>query len=230
MPEFIPLIFIGFVILIIVLAVVGAIQKRKRRQALAGWAMNNGWQYDPGSDHSFDQRYPSFDCLKQGSDRYAHNIVSGQRKGREFQAFDYHYETHSTDSKGRRQTHHHHFSAVIIRPQVLLKPLVIRPENLFDKLAGFFGFDDIDFESAEFSRAFCVKSPDRRWAYDVLHSRTIELLLASPRFSIAFDNLHAIAWTGRTFDIADFEQAADVLEGVLDQLPDYVRQQQGAIV
>ena len=56
--------------------------------------------------------------------------------------------------------------------------LLIRPEGFFDKVAGAFGFDDIDFESEEFSRAFFVKSSDKRFAYDVLHPRMLELLMA----------------------------------------------------
>ena len=38
-------------------------------------------------------------------------------------------------------------------------------------------FDDIDFESDEFSRKFYVQSSDRKFAYDVLHPRMMEFLL-----------------------------------------------------
>ena len=55
--------------------------------------------------------------------------------------------------------------------------LLIRPEGVFDKMAGAFGFDDIDFESAEFSRQFYVKSPDRRFAYDVVNAGMMDFLL-----------------------------------------------------
>jgi hypothetical protein len=44
-------------------------------------------------------------------------------------------------------------------------------------VAGFFGFDDIDFESSEFSSRFIVKSADKRFAYDVIHPRMMEFLL-----------------------------------------------------
>ena len=55
--------------------------------------------------------------------------------------------------------------------------LLIRREGMFDKLAGAIGFDDIDFESLEFSDRFLVKSSDKRFAYDVLHARTMAFLL-----------------------------------------------------
>jgi hypothetical protein len=141
-------------------------------------------------------------------------------------AFDYHYETHSTDSKGQRQTHHHHFSAVIVGSDVPLKPLLIRPEGFFDRVKGFFGFEDINFESAEFSRKFFVAAPDRKWAYDVLHQRAMEFLLVSPVFSLRFDTQCVIAWRSATFEPAEFTQALTLVRGLLEQIPDFVVKEQ----
>ena len=58
-----------------------------------------------------------------------------------------------------------------------------RPRHPLEEFFGppfgeFFGHDDIDFESAEFSRNFYVKSSDRKWAFDILHARAMEFLLA----------------------------------------------------
>ena len=55
--------------------------------------------------------------------------------------------------------------------------LLYLPGGVFDKVKGAFGFDDIDFESEEFSRRFWVQSSDKRFAYDVLHPRMMEFLL-----------------------------------------------------
>ena len=57
-------------------------------------------------------------------------------------------ETYTTTKNGR-QTHHHYFSAIIVESPLPLKPLYLRPESFFDKMAQFMGFDDINFESAE---------------------------------------------------------------------------------
>ena len=107
-----------------------------------------------------------------------------------------------------------------------MKPLRIRPENVFDRLTEFFGLDDIDFESAEFSRAFHVKSTDKRWAYDVLHQRTMEYLLEAPRFSMQFDDRCVIAWRNRRFNVETFESAIGVAEGILDRMPEYLLRDQ----
>jgi len=225
------LVFVGFFVLVVVLIVFSIQQNRKRQAALAAWAQGRGLSFDPSHDRGFGDRFPEFACFKQGEqNRYALNVMTGEWNGRRLIAFYYHYETTSTDSKGRRTTSTWYFSGALIEPRILLKPLSIRAETIFDKMAGFFGFDDIDFESAEFSRRFCVKSPDRRWAYDVLHARTIEFLLQSPRFTIDFARDWALVWKSGRFKPQEFEQAIAVVEGVLDRLPDYLVQQQKVLM
>ncbi len=223
-----PILFILVPVFIVALVVYGWYAKEQRRKELTAWAAANGLRFLPEADAGLEARFPEFKCLQQGADRYAFNRLEGDWQGRSFLGFDYHYETHSTDSKGRRRTHHHYFSAVILDSPVPLQPLAIRPEHIFDKVTEFFGFDDIDFESAAFSKRFYVKAPNRRWAYDVIHQRTMEFLLAQPEFSLQFDRHHVIAHRGRTFAALDFAAAASVICGVLERLPDYVLQQQGA--
>jgi hypothetical protein len=219
-------IFILFVLLMIALAIYGWYAAAKRQQELAAWAKRHGMRFNPDSVYHMDDRFPEFGCLSQGSNRYAYNVLEGEWAGRPFLGFDYHYETRSTNSKGQSQTHHHDFSAVILTSDIPLKPLTICPAGFFDRVAAFFGYDDINFESAEFSRRFHVKAPDRKWAYDVFHARTIEFLLEQPTFSLQFDRRSVIAHNGSTFSLGEFEAAAELIRGVLDRLPEYVIQQQ----
>lgn len=220
------ILFIPFLLMVITLIIWGAYAAAQRRKALQAWAAQRGFTYDSGHDDTFIARYPNFACFKAGNqDRYAFNIMRGRWGTRPLVAFDYHYETVSHDSKGRRRTTSHYFSGVMLDAELALKPLAIRPEGFFDRIGEFFGYDDIDFESAEFSRRFHVRAPDRRWAFDVLHQRAMEFLLNQPSFTIEFDRAHVLAWRGGTLDPAGFEQAAGVLSGLLDQLPEYLKQQ-----
>jgi len=230
--DMFPVIIVLVVLLVAALAIFSYLQSRKRREALAAWAGQLGLAFAPDKVGDLDERYPAFTCLREGSNRYAYNVVSGNRHERQVLAFDYHYETTSTNSKGETETSHYYFSAVIVGSAVPLKPLLIRPEGFFDKVKSFFGFEDINFESAEFSRKFFVQAPDRKWAYDVLHPRAIEFLLASPVFSLAFDARSVIAWRGATFKPEEFMQALTLVCGLLDQLPGYVVKEQtgGAVL
>jgi hypothetical protein len=220
-----------FFFLIIVAAIAAAIgfaiwnswMKDKRRKELAGWAQANGLKFLSEKDHSVWLRYQLFKCLQRGENRYAYNIMLGTSGQRVMSGFDYHYETHSSDAKGNRQTHHHYFSALVVDAGLPLKPLFIRPEGFFDKVTEFVGFEDIDFESAEFSQKFFVKSPDRRWAYDVLHQKTMELMLTYPRFHIEFQGTQVMAYhDNSTFSLGEFSSALKVVIGILDYLPESV--------
>jgi hypothetical protein len=212
------ILFAGFLILSFYL-------EAKRRKELALWAQSKRLVFSAGKNYGMEARFPELSALRQGENRYACNVMEGDWAGRPVTAFDYHYETYSHDSKGRRQTHHYNFSTVVIGSSLPLKQLFIRPEGLFDKVAEFFGVDDIDFESAEFSRKFFVKANDRKWAYDVIHTRTMEFLLGSPRFTIQFIPMAVAAWRASTFSVRDFEAAAEVIRGILDRLPDYLVKQ-----
>jgi hypothetical protein len=221
-------IVVPLVVVAIALVVWGVItserRRRERMRAVEVWAAARGWDYEPDRVSTVERRFAHFPCFVQGDARYAYNVVRGHEGEREVWAFDYHYQTYSTDSKGNRTTHHHHFSALVLETHLLLEPLSIRPESWWDKLAGLVGFDDIDFESAEFSRAFHVKSKNRRFAYDVIPQETMEFLLESPRFSLQAIGPHLLATNGRTFRAPEFEQALAVAEGFLARIPKDLRE------
>jgi hypothetical protein len=194
---------------------------KQRRKKMAAYAQSQGWHFTPDKDRGMDDRHVSFKCMRRGHSRYAYNIMHGKREGRNVTAFDYHYVTGY--GKSRRV---HYFSALIIQSPLLLKPLYIRPENIFDRMTDFFGFNDIDFESAEFSRTFYVKAPERRWAYDVIHQRMMEYLLEAPKFHVQFDSRAIIVWRNKRFSEQDFDDAFDLVQGILSRLPEYVKKQQ----
>ena len=210
-----------FIILVVGLVIYGLYASAKRRKALAAWAHGKGLSFDAAKDRGMDNRFGDLKCLRRGHSRYAHNIMRGQWAGRGLCAFDYHYATGS--GKNRSD---HHFSAVIATADLPLKPLFIRPEGFFDKVTEFFGWDDIDFESAEFSRKFYVTSPDRRWAFDVIHQRMMDYLMSGPGYTIQFDSQHVIANQSKRYSPAEFEAAAEFICGMLDRLPDYLIEQQ----
>ena len=96
----------------------------------------------------------------------------GQYRGYSIEVFDYQYITGSGRS---RQTHY--FTPLLVHTRSQLGKIIIRPEGFLDKLAAVIGFDDIDLDYREFNKKFYVKSPDKKYAYDLLHSRAMEFLL-----------------------------------------------------
>jgi len=186
--EMQALIIVIIIAVVVVAAVAGAAAARKRRDAMGALAAKLGLHFNPQKDLSIPTRYKFLDKLRAGSNRYAFNILSGTYRDHDITAFDYHYETHSTDSKGHHQTHHHYFSFFILHLPALFPELAIGREGFFSKVAQAFGYDDIDFESHEFSRKFCVRSPDKKFAYDVCNARMIEYLLANDDLTVEIEN------------------------------------------
>jgi len=216
--------FIAVVIALVLGAIVyGCLASEKRRKELSAWAVSKGLTFSSAKDSGMANYFTEFKCLHQGHSRYAYNIMRGDWRGQPVLLFDYHYATGS--GKNRSD---HYFSAAIATAPYPLQPLMIRPEGLFDKITEFFGWDDIDFESAEFSRKFYVASPDRKWAYDVIHQRMMDYLLASERYTVQFDLCSIIAARSKQFGPREFEAAAEFIHGILQRMPEYVvRRQKG---
>ena len=162
--------------------------EQKRIAALRTIADARGWQFDQGSDHRHDEMYGCFGIFKQGHSRRAYNTITGAHtingNPHPIKMGDYLYKVTSHNGKTTTTTTYRLSYLIIHLPYLTVPNLQIRPENFFDKIGAAIGFDDIDFESAEFSRKFLVKSTNKRFAYDVITPRMMEFLMASPKRSI----------------------------------------------
>ena len=188
-----PLFIVGFIAVFLIVIVAATIAAHKRREAFRALAAGLGLRYEPSRRRDLARQYKFLDKLRRGHNRYAYNILSGSYKEHELILFDYHYQTGSG-----KNTQHHHFSFFILHLPFVFPELVIGPEHIFSKIAQSFGYDDIDFESHEFSRKFCVRSPDKKFAYDVCNARMIEYLLSNCNFSIEIEsNVMAISFNRR---------------------------------
>lgn len=187
MPALPFLIIGGFILLAIVIGILGWLYEKRRREAFQKLAQELGFRYRR-RDSRLATQYDFLDKLRQGSNRYAFNILEGDYRGHPVTTFDYHYETHSTDSKGRRQTHHHYFSFFILEQERPWPELRIYPENFLSRIGQMVGFDDIDFDSVEFSNAFTVRGKDKKFAYDICHTRMMEYLLKHRDLSIEIEH------------------------------------------
>ena len=177
-----PLIIVGFIAIAAVAAVLGYLSSLKRREAMVAVAAKLGLHFAPDKNRTLARRYEFLDKLHVGADRYAYNILSGDYQGHSVTLFDYHYRTGSG-----KDTHHHYISFFILQLPAAFPELVIGPEGFFSKIAQAVGYDDIDFESHEFSRRFCVRSRDKKFAYDVCNARMIEYLLSNTDLAIEIE-------------------------------------------
>jgi hypothetical protein len=210
------------IIIVIAVAVVGAviygqIVKQQRRDALAALAGRLGLSFHEENDHDLPEHLSFLNKLDQGSNRYAYNRLSGRYQGHEVMAFDFHYKTGSG-----KNTRHHHISVLTLKLPRSFPELLITPEGIFSKIAQSLGYDDIDMESAEFSAAFCVRNPDKKFAYDVCHPQMMEYLLARRYLAIEFEgNALALAYDA-CLDVTEIEPSLRQLVEIRRLMPDYL--------
>ncbi len=225
-----------FILVIAVIAIFGVIgyfawlAEKKRREAMAALARRLGWRFDPSHDRSHDEQYAHFEIFRRGRSRAAHNTLTGEVEidGRHWPAkmgdFTYKVKRHTGKST---HTKTYRFSYLILHlPFASVPDVFIRREGLFDKLADAFGFDDIDFESAEFSRRFHVKSSDKRFAYDVIHPQMMEFLMADDSREIDIENGRCCMSDGRhRWEPQEFEERLLWIRQFFDLWPEHVTAQ-----
>lgn len=217
---------IGVVVLVGVLAFLA---EKKRREMLQGVAAVRGWQYTQRDD-AWAQHFEGAP-FGHGHNRQAHNILRGAHDGREFVGFDFVYHTTqtSTDAQGRTSSREvsHWYSVLALRAADGLPRLEVNPEGFFGRALGKLTNRDIELESEEFNRAFTVSSPDRRFASDILHPRLMEQLLLTRDVGWKIDQGWILAIEPGRHDVDDMDRRLAVIDGVLDAVPDFVRQQYG---
>jgi hypothetical protein len=185
-PLVVILVVLGAAGLIYVLVKMSQAQAERERQRLAGlawWAQANGFSFDPGDPWSLDGRYVGVADIGKGHARYAFEVLS-RTDPVPCSIFRYHFKTWETRTVTRNgrtytetyeETHWRRY--LIVELGVPFPQLFLRAEGIFDKIAGFVGFDDIDFESEEFSKRYFCKSEDRQFAYAVIHPQMMEWMM-----------------------------------------------------
>ncbi len=221
--AFIVLFVIAFIAVAIFSVVQANKRARERRATLQQFASENGWSFDPGKIRTIDDEFRDIGLFRRGSNRYGENFITGEYNGCGLRMFDYHYQTESGSGKNR-STQHHRYGIVMLCPSFPLKPLVIRPEGVWDKITSAFGWDDIDFESAEFSRRYHVSGPDRRWAFDVITPRTMELLLSREKVTLCMSSTHLMYASSGRIPPGHMREAMALCAAVLYGIPAFARE------
>ena len=223
---------LGPILLIIIVGAVvliGAIlahqAAEKRRQALWSLATELGLDFNPGKE-SPESEHSLFGCFKKGHSNRAMNTMRGDLElfGRPCPCLlgDFEYKVTRQSGKSRSTTTYR-FSYAMFRVPWEVPQFAIRREHVLDKLAGALGFDDIDFESEEFSRRFHVKCADKKFAYDVIHPRMMEFLLASPHAPIELVGSWCIITDGSSrWRPEEFRAAAEFARGFFGRWPEHL--------
>jgi hypothetical protein len=220
---------IGTVLLIIAgLAVVGLVMyfqhqaHKKKVAAFTTFAGQRGWRYIE-RDRELRGRFLG-DPFGKGHGRDAHHILRGEHRGRQILVFEYSYkETHGSGDNRRTETYHHTVASVYMpAPKPMLQ---VGREGLGRKLLGFVGVRDLQLESEQFNETFHIKTENDKFAYDILHPRMMEWMLADERAldnGFRFERGDLMMWDEEKIDVAKVDRMLDYLCDILDQVPSFV--------
>jgi hypothetical protein len=213
--------FAAFLLLAVVLFIVSAYQAKKRREALAAVAAQLGFNFSPHASPDVFGQYEGMGLVPfgQGRSQRASNLLFGQRSGLFWEFFDYQYTTGSGKNR-----HTHHYGIAAAKVPMAFPPTRIRPEGMFDKLKGLFGFEDINFESEEFSRRYHVSCAERQRAFDLIHPRMIEFLLGIEARDWQLSGPVLMLVRGGTHRPPDILRSMQLIEQFLSLVPQYLRQ------
>ena len=115
-----------------------------------------------------------------------------------------------------------HFSFFILALSKSFPEVTIVKEGLFSKIAQAVGYDDIDFESHEFSKRFCVRSSDKKFAYDFCNAQMIDYLLGHPNINVEVDQNSLALGFDSCLKVEEVEEHLQQLIKIRSLIPDYL--------
>jgi hypothetical protein len=158
-------------------------QEKKRVEALVLWQGARGFELVA---RRRDNPGWHWDLFQRGHSRRAQALAivrlptaTPGLDGAAAMLFEYHYAITSGSGKNRRTRHYWQTCAIL---DLAFDPghVAFEAEGVGDKLAAMFGFDDIDFEDAEFSQRFKVKAERKKDAWDLLDGALMTWLKDHP--------------------------------------------------
>lgn len=206
-----PLIFI---VIFVGALILGWFANKKRREAAQAFAAARGWTYTAGVP-ALVRRWRS-SPFGRGSSRHATNVLTGDFQGRHVVSFNYQY----TVSSGKSSTTYH-FHVVALSLPAALPGLQLSPEGAGASIAKFFGGQDIRFESKAFNDAWRVQGPEGQFAYDFIHPRMMDRLMAPDALGRAITVEGAdilLAVTGKQ-ELEAIDYYVNLLYGIYDLIP-----------
>lgn len=140
-----PMIFLAVIGFVVVgfAAYAAWLGQKKRREELAALARELGWSFDPGHDTYHDEKFAQFEIFRRGHSRAAYNTLEGSMRLLDtmcpVRMGDFTYKVTSGSGKIRRTTTYRFSYVIVDHPFRNVPELLIRPEGVFDKLAGAHG-------------------------------------------------------------------------------------------
>ncbi|TCP57227.1 hypothetical protein EV191_1011180 [Tamaricihabitans halophyticus] len=236
-----PFIRLGIQLVRLAATAGGAIARSRRnrriarvRHQLGSWCASNGWSY---RDNVPDTLLNYFDGtpFTRGTMRELRHVLTATYQDRPVLVSElgYYYPADVVQygSGPRTRTSMRGNPGGTVQAGVVQLPaavprLQVARAGLLSSAAEVFGVRDLQLESVQFNQTFQIGCDIPRFAYDVLHPRTMEWLLTDPRaaeIGWRFDGPNLIGWrNGWLSGPGDVLTMANFLCELADRVPSFV--------
>jgi len=221
--------FLAFSVVWIVLIARGALKRDEpvprprrasRQRTWMAFARRRGFQYEPGPDTDLGRSFRYLQRVGASSEAAtgwaARDIVNGTRRGRAILLLTISFR--DPEKKADR-----HLSVAAAQAAGHPLPdLRIRPEGTRTRLGNLFRNEDIDLDSIEFSRAFELASPDRRFATEFCSPPVIDFLLQHRSIELETYGQWLLTASEGPSDPSVVDAELDLVLDLLDLVPTHV--------
>lgn len=187
-----------------------------RQKEMGALAARFGLRFNPERDERLPEQFGFLSLLSTGDRRCACNAMRGNYNGQQLLAFD--YECHY----GGKQHERTQTTVMLLFLPLPFPRLSVVRETPVMKLAKLAGVSDIQFESAEFSRNFLVRSDNKKFAYDICHPAMMHYMLQNPDLNIEIGGRILALGCGRLVNGPEFILNLTRLLQVRSLMPKYL--------
>ena len=177
----------AIIIVLVIGVVVGGVflvlhlREKKRTEEISVVAAEMDLPFYAQGDASLISELSNFPLFSEGRSKKIKNMLHGETSDVEVGVFDYRYTIHS----GKHNHVYKQTVAFIRSPQLDCSEFALRPENLFDKIGGVFGFQDIDFESRpRFSSSYLLRGNSEYRIRTLFTDTVLAFFENEPGFSV----------------------------------------------
>lgn len=190
--------------------------EKRRRDDMARLAARLGYRFTPRPRPDLLREYSFLPLFPARAGASAKNLIHGERDGIPVRMLDY----PGPDPVPR--------SVVLLEmPGRDFPRFRLRRERPTDRIAAAAGFEDIDFESDEFSRKYYVTCKDRRFAFDVVTARQMEMLLTLDDINIEIGRFAMAFYLARGLSPMEIEWLHGIAWRFVENVPGFVLERKG---
>ena len=154
---------------------------KKRTEQFALISAELKLNFFPKGSTSLFERLKPFHLFSKGRSRKIKNLMEGEANKVELAIFDYQYTT-----GGGENSHTYRQSILFFRsPKLNLPDFSLRPENVFHKIGGAFGYKDIDFETHPiFSKSYLLRGDNEAAIRGLFNNKLLNFIQSQQKISI----------------------------------------------